>query len=439
MKHIFKYIMILACGLPVALTAQNQVAQSQADSLSLAGVITKVIGNYPSVKKAELEIEAANAKIGLAKSAYYPNIDISSSFSHIGPTSKFVLPGLGTFQLYPADNYSASLNVNQQIYDFGKTEKNIVFENQSKVLSQLSLEQLKQKLSLSLVGNYYSIVYLQEAINIKNEELKTLNEHLAFVEKKAATGSATQYEVLTTKVRISNIENQKTDLETNLKVLQCQLNSYLGESQQSNVLLKKDVHAPEILESADALSVKALGQRDELRIARQRSQMVDTRLKMVNVQNNPVLNLFAMGGYKNGYIPELGDPKANYTVGVSFKLPIFDANRSKYNRQQVQTDLRGVDQDTELARRNIVNEVVESRANVDAALKKIAQTALQLQQAQQAYKLADTNFMAGAITNLDLLDSSTSLAESRLSVMKSHIDYTVSLLKLKIALGERIY
>jgi Outer membrane protein len=439
MKHIFKYIMILVCGLPVALTAQNQVAQSQTDSLSLAGVITKVIGNYPSVKKAELEIEAANAKIGLAKSAYYPNIDISSSYSHIGPTSKFVLPGLGTFQLYPADNYSASLNVNQQIYDFGKTDKNITFENQSKVLSQLSLEQLKQKLSLSLIGNYYSIVYLQEAINIKNEELKTLREHLAFVEKKAATGSATQYEILTTKVRISNIENQKTDLETNLKVLQCQLNSYLGESQQANVLLKKDIHAPEILESADALSVKAMGQRDELRIARQRSMMVDTRLKMVNVQNNPVLNLFATGGYKNGYTPELGDPKANYAVGLSFKLPIFDANRSKYNRQQVQTDLRGVDQDTELARRNIVNEVVENRASVDAALKKIAQSELQLQQAQQAYKLADTNFMAGTITNLDLLDSSTSLAESRLAVMKSRIDYTVSLLKLKIALGERIY
>jgi outer membrane protein len=33
-----------------------------------------------------------------------------------------------------------------------------------------------------------------------------------FVEKKAATGSATNYEILTTKVRISAIENQKTDL-----------------------------------------------------------------------------------------------------------------------------------------------------------------------------------------------------------------------------------
>jgi outer membrane protein TolC len=106
---------------------------------------------------------------------------------------------------------------------------------------------------------------------------------------------------------------------------------------------------------------------------------------------------------------------------------------------QVQTDKQSVDQDAELARRNITNEVVECRANVDAALKKVSQSELQLRQAQQAYNLAETSFKAGTITNLDLLDSSTSLSESELAVMKSHIDYTVNLLKLKIALGERIY
>ena len=303
----------------------------------------------------------------------------------------------------------------------------------------MSVEQLKQRLSQSLVGNYYSIVFLQEAIRIKDEELTNLNEHLRFVEKKAASGSATQYEILTTKVRISNIENQKTDLLTNLQVQQSQLNSFLGRPQQSGLTLKEDIHAPEIVAEIGVLSNKALDQRDELKIARQKSLMIDTRLKMVNVQNNPVLNLFATGGYKNGYIPELGDLKANYTVGVSFKVPLFDANRSKYNRQQVQIDMKTVDQDTELTRRNIVNEVVECRANVDASLKKIAQSELQLQQAQQAYQLAETSFKAGTITNLDLLDSSTSLSESHLALMKSRVDYTVSLLKLKIALGERIY
>jgi len=57
----------------------------------------------------------------------------------------------------------------------------------------------------------------------------------------------------------------------------------------------------------------------------------------------------------------------------------------------------------------------------------------------QAYSLAETNFQAGGITNLDLLDSSTSVAESKLALLKTKIDYSVSFLKLKIALGEQIY
>jgi outer membrane protein TolC len=83
--------------------------------------------------------------------------------------------------------------------------------------------------------------------------------------------------------------------------------------------------------------------------------------------------------------------------------------------------------------------VVESHVNAEAALKKVAQSELQLQQAQQAYSLAETSFKSGVITNLDLLDSSTSMSESRLSLLKTKIDYTVSLLKLKIVCGERLY
>ena len=134
MKRLSLYIALFSMALPALLNAQSGTSVA-GDSLGLSAVINKVIETYPSVKKAELDVEAANAKIGLARSAYNPNIDLSSGYSHIGPTSTITLPGLGSFQMYPADNYSATVNVNQQLYDFGKTDKSITLENQSKVLS----------------------------------------------------------------------------------------------------------------------------------------------------------------------------------------------------------------------------------------------------------------------------------------------------------------
>jgi outer membrane protein len=169
--------------------------------------------------------------------------------------------------------------------------------------------------------------------------------------------------------------------------------------------------------------------------------LAESHLKVVNSQNNPSLNFFGSGGYKNGYYntkyQDAGN--LNYAVGVGIKVPIFDANRSKYSRIQANSDIQGNVQETELARRTIVNEVVESKANAQSALKKVSQSELQVEQAQQAYSLAETSYKAGAITNLDLLDSFTSLSESKLVLLKTKIDYSASLLKLKIALGEQIY
>jgi len=439
MKSIYKLIIAMIL-LPSALAYGQTKEPSGGDSLSLHDILNEVIHNYPSIKKTQSDIESSDAKIGLAKTAYLPDVNVSGSFTLLGPTTSLSLNG-NSFQLYPPDMYSAALNISESIYDFGKTDKNVTFEKQNREMVGFSIELLKQKLSGMMIGNYYSLVFLQEAIKIKDEELTTLNEHLQFVQKKAATGSATNYEILTTKVRISAIENQKTDLLNALEIQQGQLNSFLGKTQGTKLTVKNELVFSQVLATNDSLFAFAFDHRNEMKIARQKNTLADTRLKMVNAQNNPSLNFFGSGGFKNGYFNDKFEDvgKLNYTVGVGIKVPLFDANRSKYSKIQANSDIQGNLQETELARRTIVNEVVESKANALSAQKKVHQSELQLEQAQQAYSLAETNFKAGAITNLDMLDSSTSVAESRLALLKTKIDYSVSVLKLKIALGEQIY
>lgn len=426
--------------MPVAAVAGQKSAGSKTDSLTLHEILSEVIHNYPAIKKTQSDITSSDAKIELAKTAYLPNVDFNGSFTYLGPVTSLTLNG-NSLQLYPPDMYSAALNISESIYDFGKTDKNVAFEKQNRELVGLSVGLLKQKLSGMMIGNYYSIVFLQEAIKIKNEELATLNEHLQYVQKKVDTGSATNYEILTTKVRISSIENQKTDLLNALEIQQGQLSSYLGKTQGTKLTVKSELINPQPFATNDSLFAFAFDHRNEMKIALQKNSLANTRLQMVNSQNNPSLNFFGTGGFKNGYFNNKFQDTGNlnFAVGVGIKVPLFDANRSKYTRIQANSDIQGNLQETELARRTIVNEVVESKANALTALKKVNQSELQLEQALQAYSLAETNFRAGAITNLDMLDSSTSVAESRLALLKTKIDYSVSILKLKIALGEQIY
>lgn len=439
---IFKLNRYLFFLIPIAGLLSIQTVKSEPlanDSLSLISIISEVVQNHPLVKKAMEDLNASDAKIGIAQSGNLPNIDFASSYSRIGPISEINLPDLGSFILMPRDNYAAAINVNQTIYDFGKTDKSISLEKQSKELSRRSVEQVKQKLSQLVIGNYFALIYLQEAIKIKDEQLNTLNEHLRYIQKKQATGSATQYEILTTEVHISAIVNQKTDLETARLVQESQLNSLLGKPETTPQQVKSELNVALPNLQSDSLIASAIQNRDEMKLAREKAKWAALHYSLTNSQNNPVFNAFLSGGVRNGYIPSMYDPKANFVAGIGVKVPIFDGKRNKFNLVQAKSAIQINDQETEIARRNIVNEVVESQANIKAAQKKVDQSELQLRQATQAFELAKVRFDSGVITNLELLDGSTTVSESRLMLLKSKIEYTVNLYKLKSAIGERLY
>jgi outer membrane protein len=427
-------IYIAACLMLPVLGIKAQVS---ADSLVLPGLLDVVMNNYPELKKTEKELTAADARIALTRTAKLPDVNFTSSYNRIGPVTSFNLGGKDV-QLNPENMYSAAFSVSKNLLDFGKTNRNAAVDEKNKALQQTTIGQVRQRLTLAVLSSYFTICYLQEAIRIKEDQLQTLDHHLQFVQKKEATGSATQYDILSTKVRISSVENQKTDLQTSLKIQVCILNSYMGKDKDSPLVLKNQELQLKTIDSEDALCDKAYQNRPEMRLALQKVELSKLKLSAINVQNNPSLTLQATGGYKNGYfnsnMEDIG--RFNYTIGLGFKVPVFDANRSKYAKVQAGTVVETSSEEAELVRRSITNEVIENRAYVEAAVKKIHQSELQLQQALQAYKLAEVSYKTGTITNLDLLDSYTSLSESKLTLFKARTDYSVYYQKLKLSVGE---
>jgi outer membrane protein TolC len=97
----FFFINSILNGQVAADTKVNPVT----DSLSLKNIIERVITGHPSIKVAEEAINNANARIGLAKTGYYPQIVLEANYANLGPATKLNIPTLGSFQLYPANNY----------------------------------------------------------------------------------------------------------------------------------------------------------------------------------------------------------------------------------------------------------------------------------------------------------------------------------------------
>ena len=189
----------------------------------------------------------------------------------------------------------------------------------------------------------------------------------------------------------------------------------------------------------DSLINYAIEHRNELELAELRKKQAELHLQSLKAENNPVFSAFASGGYKNGYFPDLNEAKANYAAGLGLKIPVFTATRHRNSLLMASSEINSIKQDIEISRREISSEVYRNAADLQASLRKIDQSELQLAQAEEARKLADLSFKSGTLTNLDLLDSESLEAESRLNLIKARVDYMISSARLEIALGKRGY
>lgn len=445
LRFDFLYRIVIVVGIACNLNVYGQINTNKnsntvsGDSLTLAKIISTVVQTHPSVKEMIEAITSADAGVGLAKSGYYPNAEAEASYTRLGPSSELTIPHLGSFELYPVNNYSVSVSAEENIYDFGKTARSVAIANEVKTLSTLSVEQAKQRLATTVTYLYYTAVYLQEAIVINKEQLRTLNDHLDFITKKKESGSATQYEILSTNVKISNVQSQGIDLLAALDDHLTELNSLMGQAPATRFAVKKDIAIKLPDHPSDSLIPFAYAHRDETKILDEKTTIAGLKYKLIKVQNNPILQLYATGGEKNGFFPNINAMTANYVAGVGFKYPLFDGTRTKYSLLQAKSAMQTTSLETDIAKRNISSEVTENQENIFSALKKVEHNELQLKQAQEAFALAQTSFKAGSITNLDMLDAATSVSESKLLLLKSKIDYILNVYKLKASIGERLY
>jgi outer membrane protein len=429
---------IFILGSTFTIEAQQQIITIDNDTLGLNDIINTVIQNNPVIKQSGELIVSSELNKELVKSAYLPTVEFNSSLSRMAPTPTIDIPQLGHFQMAPDNSMNIAVEARQLIYDFGKTSTSVSISEANREMANLTSEQIKEKYALASAGIFYSLVYIQTAKNIVADHLNTLKKHLEFVENKQITGSATGYEILSTKVRLSSAETQLTELQTNYEVELSHLSTIMG-TKLNRVVFRADTSIYQVPEPEDTTFVFALSHRYDMQLMDKKKWLASLNYKAMQRQNTPSLGLLGTGGFKNGYLPDIEKLKANFMAGLSLKVPIFEGNRKNIKLKIAESSINQVQYESENSERIAYDEINASFLSLQLAKKKIEQSGLQFMQAREAYEHAEVNFREGVITNLDLIVASDMLSESQLQLLKNKIDYQYNLLKYKTAIGEPIF
>lgn len=240
--------------------------QNKGIPIDLNKAVQFTVQRYPLILQLSKQADIVDARVGQLKSNYLPSIDADFSYTRLGPVQKFEFGALSA-QLYPENNYDAHIGVGYTVYDFGKRDAqlNLVSSNKNAALD--NVEMVKNNLAYQAIQAYYSILFLKESLKLKDEQLNNLNIHLQNTVAKVKSGSATDFDTLTTNVKISTVLNQKIDIENEIKKQEIQLRTLMGMTPDARIDVTGKFYVTKINYNADSLIQIAMKERSDLKIA----------------------------------------------------------------------------------------------------------------------------------------------------------------------------
>lgn len=423
-----------------ALSASSPASQPQgADSLSLDAVIRRVIETHPAVQQAAQGVRASQARVLGSRSAYYPEIEADGSYARLEPVASIDLQGLGPFDLYPANNYDAHLSLRHTVFDFGRRSTAVDYAQSLEQAADHTVEIVQAGLAFEAIDTFYAIIFLERSLDVQDDQIAALERHLAVTREKLLTGSATDFEVLTTEVRVATAQSRRIDLANALERQTVRLRGLMGLPPDQQLNLKGTfVDAPAALD-VDSLVALGLTQRPELKVSRDGEASAAIQTRLASLGDRPSLALGVMAGFKNGYVPNLNTIKGNWDAGVQVRVPVFNGFRTRNQVAETQAAAAAAQDHTRDVERRIATEVRQAIADVQAGVQKLAASDLQVRHAEAAVSMADVRYEAGVITNLDVLDAQTSLQEARLMRLRAQYDVVRSRYELERAVGARVW
>ena len=417
-------------------------AQTPSDSLTLQQAIHLATHNQPLLREAENYVKAAGAKVKQTESSKLPQVSAVLSYNYIGPVPyfSFATPaGVETVNVAPANNYNGHVDVRYLIFDFNRRNEWINLLKSNQLAQEEKINLLKNRLAYRTVQAFYAVLFLRESLRVKQQQRKDLLRHLAVAKKLVETGSAVSLDTLTTRVRVTAIENQEIGIENLLHQNEIVLKSLLNLPHDTTLAVtgKFMKTVPEL--PLDTLIHTAWNHREEIRLAKIGQQAANIQKEIARRSAAPTLSAVGSAGAKNGYPDALNRLRGNWMVGVAAAFPIYEGGLKKAKMETAQWNARAVNEHIEALKKTVSREVQQAASNLLTSEKQLKMARQEILSAQAAVKQARVNYRSGYATNLTLLDAETSLTRARLSYIAGLYKITLNRYRLMETMGLRIW
>ena len=422
MKRLLR-IVWLSAGLFAAtgLSAQMRLTLSEAVDLALS--------ENPTIRVAELEVARYDYVKRQTWGALLPQITAGGSY-----TRSIVKSEMRGGLSFGADNTFA-VQGDLSLPLFAPSVYRTLRMNDTQMAAAVeSARASRITLVAEVKKTFYNILLAEQSLAVLRESEATVQRTVDDTEVQYRNGLASEYDLLTAQVQLSNLRPTILQTENSIKLSKLQLKMYLSvpEDVELEVEGSLDAMRDEVLAGTDGLTID-LSENTDLRSLELQEELLHRSLRAANAGRLPTLAAFGTASYTgNDMEPFMGmgagdDSRYFWThpisVGLQLSVPIFSGLTKTNKSRELKNQIAQIALQRDYARQQVdvqvraaLNDLLTARETMFAQEKTV-------EQARQAYRISDARYRAGAGTILELNSAQLSHTQAQLNFSQAIYDY----------------
>ncbi len=450
----------------------NTALIAKGEKLTLSDCIKISIENSPNIKRAAYNYKIAKNDVSLAKTDFFPTLSLSTGYYHNGTYTK------------NADinnhHYNFSANLNQLLFNFGKTNSRIRMQKFNKIASAYNFDNTVLDTIFDVKVNYYGVLATRATMEVNRANVEINERNYQRTKAYFEEGIRSKIDLVNAEVYLSdskityiqsvkNYENAIVKLNNAMYVadtpayeiantemfnysvneIPINLEKISDKKELSN--LPKDVNDAALTAGVEQLAILkdykftpfkytfeeckklAIENRPDLKAYESTLKAMEQALSYTKREYLPEL----VGTVGYGYRDHTRTNSVNASIGMQTSINIAQ-EKFKIDNSKLQVEL--AKNDINLLKQNIYFEVQNAYINMIQLEKEIPLMAVKVRQTRENFELADGRYSVGLGDYIELQDAKQNYNTAQNSYVHAVYDYNVARANLErlIALPQEI-
>lgn len=428
-NKLTKRFLLLSAALTMALGQSAFAGETLA--LNLDDAMLRAFQTNPTVSIAQYELDSARASYNAARQSRGISITASHQTKRYGNDDAVEVNGNWTKGI--GNKHSNGLTASLPIFTGGKLSGQIQKAKANFKYNEIGVQRTYNEMRSTVTSGYFDMLQADNMQKLSAESVTRLEDHLKNVQAQYDVGVVAKADVLRSQVELADAKQDLIKAENQYQLAEASLNRIVGLPMDTNLKLDNILVYTAYDRTMEDCLAYAAEHRPELEQAKQNVEAYKGALKVARSGHMPQVAASASQSWSDTNWP--GDENGNWGVGVSVEMNVFDTGVTLSKIHGAEADLKNAEETYRDTVDSVNLDVRNNYLSLREAEKRIGNTKLAVEQADEDYRIAQLRYMSGVGTNTDVLDAQVALTKAKTNYTQALYDYNTSKTALETSIG----